>query len=136
MAEADAAPGAANVVFELAGGEEITLVPTTGCIVRLCLLPGGLHSTIADQNTVHSRVSACDLPTMCEVIRAGCGVGQNADKALPDKIAKTGVFVVRSWLQIFVAICGNGGRPLGTPEKDEGDEGGEVEDKGLGERTA
>jgi hypothetical protein len=124
MAETDQAPGAADVTFELVGEGSISLRPSTGCILRLCRLPGGLHSE-ANTSTVHSRVMACDVDTMADVIRAGLGIGTNADPKLPEKIANTGVFVVRLYLDNFIAAVARGGRPIPAPKSAEDEEDGE-----------
>lgn len=126
MSELSEAPGAANVTIEL-DGKEFVLKPTPECAIRLCRAPGGLTSTMDGANTLYSRVSACDMDAMSEVIRAGLGVGSQADPKLGEKIYRSGIFTIRASLQVFVAIIGNGGRPLVAAKPDEDEDGGAAE---------
>lgn len=111
MDEANRAPGAGDVILQL-GEEVITLRPTPEAAIRLCRRPGGLASTIAGKETCFSRVASCDIDEMCEVIRAGVGVGPNTDRNLPEKIFRAGLFDVRTALTIFLGTIGNGGNPV------------------------
>jgi hypothetical protein len=114
MDEISGAPGAGSVVLQL-GGNEVVLKPCADCAIRLSRLPGGLYGT----DCVYSRVSACDMATMCEVIRAGAGASVTADPKLPSKVYEAGLFAIRDQLKDFLFNLGNRGRP-GIEEKTEG----------------
>lgn len=109
------APGAGDVEIRLPG-EIVTLRCTPEAAIRLCRRPGGLASTIGGSNTVFSRIASCDIDEMCEVIRAGAGVGAGADKNLPTKVYQAGLFEVRTALTMYLGNLGNKGEPI-VPDK-------------------
>jgi hypothetical protein len=139
MADLDNAPGAGDLTLELGSGDIVTLKCTANAAIRLARLPGGLIDIDhPDANTVHRRVMRFDIETMCQVIRIGCGAGDNADRNLPQKAYDYGLPRLRAELDVWIGSLLSGGKPVATQAapnlapKEEVDEG----DSPLGKATS
>jgi hypothetical protein len=113
-------PGAGDVTFDLAG-ETITLKCSPQAALTLSREPGAIYGSANVQGVV-DRVLACNLDTLCVVIRAGLGLGPGAVTGLPEKVYATGLLNVRAAVLPFIGALANGGQPIGLGGEATGEE--------------
>lgn len=99
-------------------GDTLVLKPTLAAIRALSRIGGGLSG-------VQTKLAAQDFDTVAQVIRLGAGMKDADAKSLDQRIYRNGlgsdllVPLIR-----FVAILGNGGKPVDDDGTDAGDDAG------------
>lgn len=119
----ETAPGAGSLTLVI-GERAVTLKCCAEAAVRLSRQPGGIidfDNPMAD--TVHRRVRRMHIDTMCEVIRAGAGVGSNAGKDLERQLYDFGLLDLSRELSGWIIKLTNGGKSPFTPTVAEDEDG-------------
>lgn len=103
-------PGAGDVELEL-GGETVVLKCSPEVALTLARERGSIYGHEQAEGVVQ-RLLACDIDTMCLIIRLGCGQGRNAVPNLPKMVYEAGIVRVRDALSRYIGSLANGGKPF------------------------
>lgn len=100
-------PGEGDVPITL-DGEDTFLRPSLKACMAISRLHGNPHETA-------SKVMAMDFDVIVKVTAIGLSVAPN--KALEEKVYRTGLTTIRPALISFIHVVNNGGRPIKLDEE-------------------
>lgn len=101
-------PGEGDVPFTL-DGEELFLKPSLRACQAISRMHGNPHETA-------NRIMGMDFDVITKV--AAIGLNRAPNKALEEKIYKTGPVNIRPALIAFIHVVNNGGRPVPMASED------------------